>query len=81
MQTWLFITLPREYKPHFPEYAEYFNKQLLMAKSIYGTDFTHKVFASEWLTMNPEMTFSNSEVNPSLFVYREGNEFMFDCIC
>ena len=80
MQKRLFLQLPKEYLPHFPQYKAYFEKPVLLNKSIYGTDFAHKVFSDDlckWLLSNEEMTFKNSEVDPSLFVYRNGEEFLY----
>jgi hypothetical protein len=80
MQKRLFLQLPKEYAGQFPQYKEYFEEPMLLNKSIYGTDFAHKVFSDdlcEWLLNNDEMPFENSEVDPSLFVYRNGDEFLF----
>ena len=80
MQKRLFLQLPREYAQHMPQYKEYFDSPVLLNKSIYGTDFAHKVFSDdlcEWLLGNDEMPFNNSEVDPALFVYRNKQEFLF----
>jgi hypothetical protein len=80
MQKQLFLGLPKEYVAHFPQYQEYFEEPILLAKSIYGTDFAHKVFSddlTEWLLDNEEMEFLASELDSSLFIHRSGDEFVF----
>ena len=80
MQKRLFLRLPKEYVAHFPQYQEYFEEPILLAKSIYGTDFAHKVFSddlTEWLLDNEEMEFLASELDSSLFIHRSGDEFVF----
>jgi hypothetical protein len=83
MKRRLFLQLPKEYINDLPEeHKEYFAKPQLMNKSIYGTDFAHKVFADdlqEWLVSNEEMPFVISEVDPSLYIHRNEvkEEFLF----
>jgi hypothetical protein len=82
MQRRLFIQLPREFAEHLPEYKEYFENPQLLAKSIYGTDFAHRVFSDdlqEWLLTNQIMPFIASEVDPALFIHRskDGKEYLF----
>ena len=82
MKSRLFLRLPQEYKMLFPEYEEYFSHPVLLGKSIYGIDVAHKVFSDdlhEWLVTNEDMRFWNSEVDPSLYIYRneEKNEYLF----
>ena len=80
MKKRLFIQLPREYADVVPEYASYFESPQLILKSIYGTDFAAKVWnqdLTEWLTTNEEIKFVQSEIDPSLFIHRSGNQFLF----
>ena len=80
MKKILFLQLPREYSQLLPEYAEYFSKTLLIQKSLYGTYIAAKVWNSdltEWLTTNEFIKFTQSTVDPSLFVYRKGNDYLY----
>jgi hypothetical protein len=74
MKQRLFLQLPCEYIEDLPEeYKEYFMNPQLMVKSIYSTDFVHKVFTDnlqEWLIMNEEIPFITSKVDPSVYIYR-----------
>ena len=76
----LFLQLSKEYVKHFPQYQEYFEDPILLYKSIYGTDFAHKVFSddlTQWHLENKEMPFHNSEVDPSLYIHRDGDNILF----
>ena len=82
MKSRLFLRLPAEYKSLFPGYEEYFDNPVLLGKSIYGIDVAHKVFADDlhdWLVTNEDMTFLNSEVDPSLYIFRDESkgEYLF----
>ena len=80
MKRRLFIQLPREYASVLPEFASYFNSPRLIKKSIYGTDFAAKVWnqdLTEWLTTNTIIRFVQSEIDPSLFIYRKDNNYLF----
>jgi hypothetical protein len=80
MQKRLFIQLPQEYSDLLPEFAEYFRSPQLIVKSIYGTDVAAKVFNDdlvEWLTTNEHVRFIQSKIDPSLFVYRNGDEYCY----
>jgi hypothetical protein len=82
MQRRLFIQLPSDYAKYFPEYKEFFEGAQLLGKSIYRTDFAHKVFSDdlrEWLLNNEEMPFTSSEVDSVLFIYRskDNKDFLF----
>jgi hypothetical protein len=82
MQRRLFLQLPKEYMDVLPEYKELFADLLLMAKSIYGTDFAHRVFSDDlknWILTNKELPFTQSEVDPALYIYRnaKGDRYLF----
>jgi hypothetical protein len=82
MKRRLFIQLPSEYCRHLTEYKEYFESPQLLAKSIYGMDFVHKVFSDDlrdWLISNKEMPFIASEVDSALYIHRskDGKDFLF----
>jgi hypothetical protein len=80
MQKRLFLQLPKEYVPHFSQFKTYFDSPMLLEKSIYGTNFAHKVFSddlTEWLLKNDEMNFTASELDSSLFVHRSGEDFVY----
>jgi hypothetical protein len=72
--------LPQEYSDLLPEFSKYFQSPQLIVKSIYGTDAAAKVFNDdlvEWLTTNEHVRFMQSKIDPSLFVYRNGNEYCY----
>jgi hypothetical protein len=91
----LFITLPKEYKQYFPEFAEYFDGPLLLSKSIYGISTAHKVFADDlrdWLINEDnqqkdkcpdefKMQFTCSQVDPSLYIWRNNKGEYCYLIC
>ena len=72
--------------PFSTDYEEFFSQPVLLGKSMYGIDVTHKVLTDdlhEWLETNNEVRFWNSEVDPSLCIYRneEKNEYLLFLIC
>ena len=80
MRSRLFLQLPKEYAFLLPEYAKYFEAPRLLNKSLYGTDVAAKVWnqdLTEWLTNNTIVPFRQSEVDPSLFIHRNGSEYIF----
>ena len=80
MQIRLFLQLPKEYSEVIPEYEEYFREPKLIKKSIYGTDFAAKLWNHDltiWLTTNKEVNFTQSEVDPSLYIHRHGTDYLF----
>ena len=80
MKTRLFIQLPKDFAEYIPEYAEYFRDPQLLVKSLYGQTISAKVFnndLTEWLTKNEEIPFVQSEVDPGLYVYRNGDEYLY----
>jgi hypothetical protein len=75
----LFLNLPKEYAHLVPEYKEYFERPLCLARSIYGLQISAKVWnedVTDHLINNDFMKFHQSEVDPSLFIYREGDQFL-----
>ncbi|KAI2505259.1 hypothetical protein MHU86_9161 [Fragilaria crotonensis] len=63
-----FVKLPLEYAFHFPEYAKFFGKPLLLDKGIYGLVYSGKYWNiefSEWLY---SQGFIQSQSEPSYFV-------------
>ena len=80
MKRRLFIQLPKEYAEIVPEFKEYFESPQLLDKSIYGTDIAAKTWNDDltnWLTTNKDIQFLQSEVDPSLFIHRNGNEYIY----
>jgi len=76
----MFIQLPREYLKYFPDLKEYFEAPVLLAKSMYGTTIAARTWSddlSEWLLNNDQMKFSKSEIDPSLFIHRAGDKYLF----
>ena len=80
MKKRLFIQLPKEYAEIVPEFKEYFESPQLLDKSIYGTDIAAKTWnedLSNQLTTNKTIKFVQSEVDPSLFIHRNGDDFLY----
>ena len=80
MRTRLFLQLPKEYAYLLPEYAKYFEAPCLLLKSLYGTDIAAKVWnqdLTDWLITNDTVKFKQSQVDPSLFIHRNGDEYIF----
>ena len=76
----LFVQLPKEYAVLLPEFAEYFTQPLLLRKSIYGLNIAAKVWnedLTEWLIKNEDIPFHQSEVDPSLYIHRNGKDSIF----
>ena len=77
----LFLQLPKEYASLMPvEYRHYFQRPQLLAKSIYGLNIAAKAWnedLTEWLVSNKEIPFIASDVDASLFVHRNKEEFIF----
>ena len=76
----LFLQLPKEYMFLLPEYAKYFEGPRLLKKSLYGMDLAAKVWnqdLTEWLLTNSIVSFKQSQVDPSLYVHRNGAEYIF----
>jgi hypothetical protein len=72
-----FVKLPLEYAFHFPEYAKFFGKPLLLDKGIYGLVYSGKYWNiefSEWLY---SQGFIQSQSEPSYFVrYDKHNQWL-----
>ena len=80
MKKRLFIQLPKEYAEIVPEFKEYFESPQLLEKSIYGTDIAAKTWNEDltnWLTTNKTIKFVQSEVDPSLFIHRNGDDYLY----
>ena len=80
MRTRLFLQLPKEYAFLLPEYSKYFERARLLLKSLYGTDIAAKSWnqdLTEWMTTKKTIPFKQSEVDPSLFVHRSGEDYIF----
>ena len=72
--------MPKKYAELVPEYAEYFQKPMPLNKSLYGTTVAAKVWNKDltnWLTTNKDIPFIQSQVDPSLFIYRIGSDFIY----
>ena len=76
----IFLQLPKEYAYLLPEYKHYFDKPQLLERSIYGLTVAAKVWnedLTEWLLTNTLIPFKQSEIDSSLFVHRNGEEFIY----
>jgi len=85
MRERLFLQLPKEWKEFVPEeYKWCFEHPQLLDKSIYGLRVSAMNFAfdvCEWLVSEKKytpdgMVFKQSQIDPSLYIYRNGDKFI-----
>ena len=78
----IFVRLPSEWAAHFPEYAEWFGIPLLLKKSAYGISSAGRLWAEELFGWYAEYGFKQSIVDPALFHYKLGDEWIvLLCYC
>ena len=63
----VFVSLPSEYAKHFPKFEAYFNRPLLLKKTIYGLTVSAKWWADELTEWLIEVGFQRSSADPSLY--------------
>jgi len=76
MKRRVFVRLPAEWAEHFPEFAEWLGVPLLLRKSAYGIDEAGRLWAETLFAWFVEFGFVQSVVEPSLFYYRQGDEWI-----
>ena len=75
MQSRIFVRLQVDYMKFFPEYSQYFQKPLLLNKTLYGLTVSAKFWNIEltsWLLKNNFKSVSQSRADPSLFIWNNG---------
>ena len=63
----VFVELDIRYTYYFPEYAEYFERDLRILNSMYGMTNYGKLFADEWTEWLPEAGFVQSQCQVSIY--------------
>ena len=72
----VYVMLPMELKEFFPDLAEWFGAPLLLEKSCYGINSAGRLWAEELFGWYLEYGFIQSEVEPSLFTYTNGDDWI-----
>ena len=72
----VYVMLPMELKEFFPDLAEWFGVPLLLEKSCYGINSAGRLWAEELFGWYLEYGFIQSEVEPSLFTYTNGDDWI-----
>ena len=79
MKSRIFVRLPKEYRPYFPDIDRFFNQPLLLNKTLYGLTVSAKYWNEQlvhFLTDNKFVNFQQSLSDPSLFSYINGNKWI-----
>jgi Reverse transcriptase (RNA-dependent DNA polymerase) len=72
----VYVRLPIEFIEFFPDLAEWFGVPLLLEKSAYGINSAGRLWAEELFGWYAEYGFVQSKVDPSLFRYQKGDEWI-----
>ena len=72
----VYVKLPSEWAEYFPDLAKWFGVPLLLVKSAYGITSAGRLWAEELFNWYVEFGFQQSQVEPSLFQYNNGNEWI-----
>jgi Reverse transcriptase (RNA-dependent DNA polymerase) len=72
----VYVRLPIEYAEFFPDLKAWFGVPLLLSKSAYGINSAGRLWAEELFEWYLQYGFKQSIVDPSLFYYREGDEWI-----
>ncbi len=72
----VFVRLPADWATHFPEFVEWFGVPLLLKKSAYGINSAGRLWAEELFGWYIEFGFVQSIVDPALFYYANGADWM-----
>jgi hypothetical protein len=76
MDRTVYVRLPAEYAEFFPDLSEWFGVPLLLSKSAYGINSAGRLWAEELFEWYLQYGFKQSIVDPSLFYYRKGEEWI-----
>ena len=72
----VFVKLPADWAAYFPEYAEWFGVPILLKKSAYGINSAGRLWAEEFFGWYIEFGLVQSVVDPSLFYYKDGEDWL-----
>jgi hypothetical protein len=72
----VYVMLPIEYKMYFPDLAEWFGVPLRLERSAYGINSAGRLWAEELFGWYQEYGFVQSQVEPSLFTYSNGDDWI-----
>jgi Reverse transcriptase (RNA-dependent DNA polymerase) len=72
----IYVTLPAALAEVFPDLAEWFGVPLLLEKAAYGINAAGRLWAKEQFTWYLEYGFTQSTVDPSLFYYTKGEDWI-----
>ena len=79
MQSRIYVTLQNDYKTHFPDLNKYFDRPLLLKKTLYGLTVSAKYWNEElvkWLRFNKFANLKQSTSDPSLFSYSDEKKWI-----
>ena len=72
MRSRIYVTLQKEYLPYFPEMSKYFNKPLILNKTLYGLTVSAKYWNNELMGCLYNNIFGNFKISTAdqrLFAY------------
>jgi Reverse transcriptase (RNA-dependent DNA polymerase) len=72
----IYVTLPAALAEVFPDLAKWFGVPLLSEKAAYGINAAGQLWAEEQFTWYLEYGFTQSTVDPSLFYYTKGEDWI-----
>jgi hypothetical protein len=72
----VYVKLPKEWAEYFPDLAKWFGVPLLLIKSAYGINSAGRLWAEELFNWYTEFGFKQSQVEPSLFQYTVGDDWI-----
>ena len=82
MDRTVYVKLPLELKELFPDLAEWFGVPLLLLQSCYGINSAGRLWAEELFGWYRDYGFIQSKVEPSLFTYNNGDDWItLLCYC
>jgi Reverse transcriptase (RNA-dependent DNA polymerase) len=76
MDRLVYVKLPKEYAIYFLDLAQWFGIPLILRKSAYGINSAGRLWAKELFGWYVEFGFTQSVVEPSLFKYKKGNDWI-----
>jgi Reverse transcriptase (RNA-dependent DNA polymerase) len=72
----IYVTLPAALAEVFPDLAEWFGVPLLLEKAAYGIHAAGRLWAEEQFSWYIEYEFTQSTVDPSLFYFNKGKDWI-----